>query len=1082
MTNGTWTLTSTGFNYLVGLQAPSSANILSSINIISTIEDGSSTAATDGTTNLTIAYQGSTIYAPSNQSVSAGSTTYSWDIDATTSSNGTYVIEEFWTNGTEAGYRSIQIIVYYPTSLVAASTSIQAYTEDSFEIRVDYTESFGSTPLNDTEVTVEYSYDSGSNVSLTDSWANGTWTASISTIGEASGAHTVVVYAEGFAVQNQSLTIDVILTHETLPLTYAWSAPHGNNISYFENTTLTVWYRLADGTNITGATLNITYDSTTWDLVWNPTSEGYSIQLNGTDFVSVPDTFNFTAKAWKLGHEYKENDTITLIVREAAGTSLTVFWTPSDLTLSYVGHLRVVANYSYEGLPISDAFVRLTFNGSATQALTYNASDMLWYIIIPAEDIDLGTWDISLRATRNGYTPMSIDEVLYVVEDTPTLEGSWSSDAEITDYDTPIQLNVTITDSQGAPIINSTVTVTLQGTEYNMTHIENGIYNATLIPEPDRGSHEVVVTITEYGFVTSTLNLNLTILAVTVFAVDSIHDEYQEEELEIAIDFRDSSDGTDISWGIVNLTVAGTTYIAEYTGTSFIVRLNLTLSPNFYQADIFGEADGCRPAHRQITIEVLPKTNVSIAIEIINPLEEGGTIGIQVTLTELDSGAVIQFAPIHFEVWVNFDNGTVIFAEGDDSTNEGGIALWQYTIPTGVESRVEDIDIRITFVASEQLERFWDKQATRTDQISINPLIGLFYFFIFEEGIFVVIALVIATVAAITYNKRVKPKKRAARVALQHQLSIFRDLEAMQHFMAVYVDRGTCVFYHPFRSARIQADLISGFISAVTSVYGEISGEDGVQGTLEEIHYQGLRLNSYSGRYVLGILILEKEISPLLRDRLQFFIEMFENEYESHLEGWTGIVDCFDPEWIVSNLMTAFGYSWVVPHVVDDSLKMDGTEKKIVGYIKASLGEKLEREFSISEYLKPIASMLNSSPAEVLDIFLKMEEKGIINPISIHSILQRQGLGLSGVDELIDEYAEVRDEVTPEEPVETPPPEETTSIDEPEVTEEASEPEIIEEPVTPEQEPEEDPRDQFLADVESLLKKEKGDESEENSE
>ncbi|MFW9851131.1 MAG: hypothetical protein ACFFF4_18545, partial [Candidatus Thorarchaeota archaeon] len=512
---------------------------------------------------------------------------------------------------------------------------------------------------------------------------------------------------------------------------------------------------------------------------------------------------------------------------------------------------------------------------------------------------------------------------------------------------------------------------------FNFTHLVDGIYNVTLVPDPDRGLHEVVVNFSYYGFENATLKLNLTILATTRFLIVVNNNDliYQTEETVISIDFLDAAHGTDIDWGNINITVAGTTYYAVYDGYTYLVSFNASETVNIYPVNIVGSADGCRSLFEQISIEVHQKTYVSLTIDIVNPLVEGGTIGIQATLTN-SNGSIIQFAPIHFEVWVNFDNGTVIFAEGDDSTNENGVALWQYTIPTGGESRVEDIDIRATYDAP---TRYWDAEATRTDPITINPLIGLLLFLFVGAGLYIVIApLLIASVAALAYNKRVKPKKRAARVALEHQLSIFRDLEAMQHFMAVYVDRGTCVFYHPFRSARIQADLISGFISAVTSVYGEIKGEDGVQGTLEEIHYQGLRLNSYSGEYVLGILILEKEISPILRDRLQFFVELFENEYDIHLKGWTGIVDCFDPEWIVSNLMTAFGYSWIVPHTIDDTVKMNGTEKKIIGYIKASLGEKLEREFSISDYLQPIARMQKISEAEALDIFLKMEDKEII--------------------------------------------------------------------------------------------------------
>ena len=301
--------------------------------------------------------------------------------------------------------------------------------------------------------------------------------------------------------------------------------------------------------------------------------------------------------------------------------------------------------------------------------------------------------------------------------------------------------------------------------------------------------------------------------------------------------------------------------------------------------------------------------------------------------------------------------------------------------------------------------------------------------------------------------------------------------------MAVYLNRGTCVFYHPFRESRIQADLISGFISAVTSVYGEIKG-DGVQGSLEEIHYHGLRLNSYNGKYVLGILILDEEISPLMRDRLQFFVELFENEYESHLQGWTGLTDCFDPEWIVTNLVSTFGYSWALPHTIRIADKLSGTERKVLDYIKASLGDK--REFLIEDYIAPIAELLHMRKAEAFDVLIRMEESEIFIPISIHTVLQRQGMGMVATAEDMGEVGEVHVESS-EEPEESMP-EETTEEGEP--TPEEVEPEVtegeeesaevqtepqVEEPEKPEEKEEKhvDPKDAFVAEVESLLKKEK---------
>jgi hypothetical protein len=213
----------------------------------------------------------------------------------------------------------------------------------------------------------------------------------------------------------------------------------------------------------------------------------------------------------------------------------------------------------------------------------------------------------------------------------------------------------------------------------------------------------------------------------------------------------------------------------------------------------------------------------------------------------------------------------------------------------------------------------------------------------------------------------------------------------LRHFIAVYLNRGTCVFYHPFSESRIQADLISGFISAITSVYGEIKG-NGVQGTLEEIHYHGLILNSYSGKYVIGMLILEGELTPLLKDRLQYFVERFEDQYKDELSDWNGQTECFDPEWIVSNLIASFNFNWVLPHRLAPQKKMSGVSRKMLQLLGTKLDEK--GEFLIADVLAPFAEKIDRAEPQVLDFLLRLEERGLIVPITISTVLQRQGMTL----------------------------------------------------------------------------------------
>ncbi|MHA1587273.1 MAG: hypothetical protein ACTSV9_00695, partial [Candidatus Thorarchaeota archaeon] len=175
---------------------------------------------------------------------------------------------------------------------------------------------------------------------------------------------------------------------------------------------------------------------------------------------------------------------------------------------------------------------------------------------------------------------------------------------------------------------------------------------------------------------------------------------------------------------------------------------------------------------------------------------------------------------------------------------------------------------------------------------------------------------------------------------------------------------------------------------------------NGVRGTLEEIQYHGLRLNSYSGKYVIGILILEGEMTKLLRERLQFFIEIFEKHHEAYLKDWDGLVDCFDPEWVVSNLVGSFNYTMLLPHKFGKKRKVRKLDGKILDLIGTRRNNR--REFYLRDLLKPLAALMGTSEARAMDKLMAMEDRGLIEPIGIQTVLQRQGLGLAnGEDETI---------------------------------------------------------------------------------
>jgi hypothetical protein len=106
--------------------------------------------------------------------------------------------------------------------------------------------------------------------------------------------------------------------------------------------------------------------------------------------------------------------------------------------------------------------------------------------------------------------------------------------------------------------------------------------------------------------------------------------------------------------------------------------------------------------------------------------------------------------------------------------------------------------------------------------------------------------------------------------------------------------------------------------------------------------------------------------------------------------------------------------------------------------------------------------MLEKTEAEVLDRLLLLQDRGVIIPIGIQTILQRQGLALvNGTDESLV----------------GPPP----SVDETEPVEELEFEELAEE-VVKEPKPDVDPAEAFVQDVESLLVAKSDDEKKDDNE
>jgi len=1072
LNDGLWTLTSIAPNYMTDLAlSDSSDNSTISYKVANTVDIGiNATISMDGGfANLSILKAGSLVYSPPEIPASGGSAIFLWNIDSTTTENGTHAVEVYWvsTDGLEAGYYTQEVFVYHSTTLIADEYSISAYTDDSFNIGINFNSIWPANGL-DSPAIVTYSLEPYITNDTMNNVGGGRWTKNVNTTGILSGSYILTVYAEGYALENQSLTINVDLTVATEPLDINWNP--SNTISYFQSTNLTVSYRDNNSNPITNAWVNVTFDGLTFNLTYDGISEFYWIQLNGTDFATVPGPTTLTISAWSAGYTPQSNDTTITINDESSGISLSVTWYPSNRTISYINTITITASYTYNSMPINDTtkevWVRVSFVGYPYANMTYNSGTQLWEVTLNGTDY-FGVTSVTIWASAKGLSPESNGPVdLIVIEDSPILLDSWTSSALSIDYSETALLQIIVTDSSGSPILDATLTLNVFGTDYPMTHIGGGVYEYEIDPLETRGVHVVNVTMVRTGYQITSRLLDLTVRATTDIDVDYLSSEYQQWNLTITVTYTDTFYDTPISDGSVIVTINGVEYELEYANGVYERIIFLNFDPGTYTFTVVATGPDCNDASQTSAFEVIAKSAVFITLTTEgDPSLAGQRLEIIATLRFNGTEIAVQNEIIIFTVIIYFANGTVEMLDNPaiqrDRTNDAGVASWGFDIPSG---NIEYIWILAEYEGS---RINWDADLTQEVRVGTNPILLLLsFFFVNQIGQMIVVSMIVLGVVATAYNKKVKPKKRLARLSLENQLQMFRDLESLRHFMAVYLDRGTCVFYHPFTEERIQPDLISGFIAAITSVYGEIKG-DGVRGTLEEIQYHGLRLNSYSGEFIIGILILEGEMTPLLKERLQFFVELFENQYDNELSDWNGLIDCFDREWVVSTLTSAYNYTWLLPHRFGPTQKVGKIDARILDYIAAVRDDK--NEFYFNSLLAPLAEMLEISEAEVLDRLLSLEDRGVIIPVSIQTILQRQGMGLAN--------GEFMSEISQSEI-----PGEDEEEQEPETSEETLEWEEDEtqEPIEEEPQKDVDPMEEFVKDVEDLLTKEKEKDSEED--
>ncbi|MFW9989407.1 MAG: hypothetical protein ACFFC3_12190, partial [Candidatus Odinarchaeota archaeon] len=374
------------------------------------------------------------------------------------------------------------------------------------------------------------------------------------------------------------------------------------------------------------------------------------------------------------------------------------------------------------------------------------------------------------------------------------------------------------------------------------------------------------------------------------------------------------------------------------------------------------------------TTEIMvSKYNVDLEILDIEKFSKtfiyGDDILIKGKLTNNETGAIIEGAPIIVEI---YDGNLNLIKNIDDITDNEGEIQREYTLPSGYSK----ISIQLVYNASGT----YYSTGQSTIPLEINLIsrseYNLNIFIGFLPYIGVIIGISIATIVVMTYRKS-KLRKFWAEEA-----KILDDLLKISHVMIIHKDAGVSIYDKQFSLENLDADLISGFLQAISAFRTEIKkGTTDDEGKGFEMDYGDFKIVLNDGKSIRVALILDGIPSEKLKENQELFTEDFEKKFETILRDFTGDITEFRKadDLIEKHFNISLTYPLqLAKHY--DLIKIKGLDKALVEV--ANQIQKEKKYFFTSNLLNYALAGRKASRDEIISNIIDLKRRGIIIPAS----------------------------------------------------------------------------------------------------
>jgi hypothetical protein len=819
--------------------------------------------------------------------------------------NETMRCEVVWNNTYHVGVGVSSTSLVYPTTVADDLGPYTSLIGDNVNIRVYYEDTQNTAGIENAEVNVTFGL---STYGLSDI-GGGYYQSALDTLAMnlGRGIHMGAVSADRSGYDAAFTTVFLTLWSKT-QLVSNWTAPV--IISYTETVILEVNYSvftpLGEG-GIEDAQVNITGPSFYSDLTQS-SGGNYSVLLDGT--VLDVGTHILVVNASKPGN-YLQNNTlvVTLIVQgEATNISGT---SPSTVNGGDNFNVTVTYRKDSDGTGITGAGVTCLLNDSAfTAFIVFDLNNGTYKVQFQLNiNSSSSVFNITLTVSRSGYDPASHPTLIDVLIRPANINVVIQSTSPLI-YDNAFTLLVTYTDMSAQGLVDAWV----EGNWTTINTIDNGDGTYTV---------RCITTGASVGYWTISFNISVENYE-SEFFIRSFHlvwptsltpenndytpSEYQNETLILEVTFTNTELGSGIGSATVWAVFQSTTYpLVPVGGGVYRLILDLTgVSPATYNLDVYAQRTNHENQTINLNLAVLAKLNPTLTVYIPPNISPAQEIPITLTLT-FPNGTAIVGLNIDVVVWMHHTNGTDVTLLSDTVTTDTlGMRIVIIQLPSypediwGNGNNAPEVWANATYLGSRELA--YTTVSTFSALTPPSPLPWWVELLLMLLP-FIVIIVIIAVIGRILYVKRVRPKRLAKQMAVEQTGGLWAQrimgLMDLRALFVMYAQTGLPVFTYNFTGGEMPSALLSGFISAVNSFYGELSGELDRETQLRDIHYKDLHLSLREGQHVVSVLILDSSPSQEMTESLARFATQFETQFASDLSSFDGRIDIFEPARII---------------------------------------------------------------------------------------------------------------------------------------------------------------------------------------